>query len=150
MLNEIVTDGSPTRSFPARISIGSIVLMVLLAAATLYMMWHGGGVAIAVGLLLMVLVMERTIHSEYRIGGGQLVVHCGRFSKDRVVELDTIVRIERIRRMRIAGRSWISYLVLVLNDGRMLAVRPGNEELFVEAVVKGKLKMKKEKRDEKI
>ena len=129
---------SPTRSFAARIGVGSIVLIVLLVVATIYMMWHGGGVAIGGGLLLTMLVVERTIHTEYRLEGGRLVVHSGRFARDRVVELDKIVRIERISRMRIGGRAWFSYLLLVLNDGGAVAVRPRDEEDFVEAMRKMK------------
>ncbi|MBQ4276953.1 MAG: PH domain-containing protein [Bacteroidaceae bacterium] len=124
----------PIHTFPARISSGNIVLIVLLLVVTLYMMWHGIGVAIALSLLLLVLVVERTIHSEYRVGGGRIVIHHGRFSKDRVVEVKTIVRIERIRRMRIGGRAWISYLLLVLTDGDMVAVMPRNEDEFLKNI----------------
>lgn len=121
----------PVHTFPGRIGIGSIALMVLLAVATFYLMWHGGGVAIAAVLLLMVVVVERMIHTEYRIDRERLVVHCGRFSRDRVVELPMICRIERINRLRIGRRALYSYLVVVTTDGREVVVTPRNEDEFV-------------------
>ncbi len=124
------------RTFPSRIGIGDIVFVVCLIALTIYMMWSGGGLAIALSLLLVVLVVERTIHTEYSIDSHQLVVHYGRFGRDRTVNLDSICRVERIRRLRLGHRTLMTFLVVVCNDGTELSIRPRDEEDFVETLTK--------------
>ena len=60
----------------------------------------------------------------------------GRFSRPRVIPLKSLRRIERCRRMRIAGKSLYSYLLLVYGEEKHVAVMPVKEEEFIAEVTR--------------
>ena len=88
-------------------------------------------------LLIMVVVIERIINTTYTITTEDtLVIHEGRFSKDVVISIGDIDRIDRINRYRIAGRPLLSYLVVVLSDGKEYGIMPKNEENFIKCITR--------------
>lgn len=123
--------------FHARIHFSMYLFLVLLTAGTYLSFWHHMGVCAAITLVLLVVVVERIIHTTYTLtGDGRLIVSYGRFSRPRVIPLESLRRIERCRRMRIAGKSLYSYLLLVYGEEKHVAVMPVKEEEFIAEVTR--------------
>lgn len=125
-----------TRTFQEKTSVGSIVLLVALLAVAVYFMWIVNGILIALSLILMLLVVERIIHSQCVVDHDSLMVYHGRFSPTKVIPIASIKRIERINRIRIGNRSLQSYLLIVYGDDKSVAVNPKNEDDFVQTIMK--------------
>mgnify|MGYP004455041579 FL=1 len=132
------------RQFHAKVSMRSYVLLAALLSVAISFIWSTEhvarqwiGVVLAVVLLIMVVVIERIINTTYTITTeGTLVIHEGRFSKDVVISIGDIDRIDRINRYRIAGRPLLSYLVVVLSDGKEYGIMPKNEENFIKCITR--------------
>lgn len=134
------------RQFQAKISIGSYVLLAALLSVAVYFMWQTSelvrtmsGIVLAIALLMMVVVIERMIHTTYTITADKrLVIHKGRFCKDMVIPLDAIDRIDRINRLRIAGKPLRTSLVIVTKDQTEHHINPTNEEDFIVCITRRK------------
>ena len=120
-----------TRTYRARVQVGNWMLIAILSALTLYLIWEGNGLLIALSLLLLLLVIERTIHTEYTLNKESLTVYNGKLSKRQVIPMDSIKRIERIRRIRIGNRAFITYLIVVYGENKTIAVMPKEEDAFI-------------------
>lgn len=124
-----------TRTYHARVQVGNWVLIAILSALTIYLIWDGNGLLIAGSLLLLLLIIERTIHTEYQLSEESLTVNNGKLSKRLVVPMDSIKRIERIRRIRIGKNALITYLLIVYGEDRTVAVMPKEEEAFIKQIM---------------
>ena len=124
-----------TRTYHARVQVGNWVLIAILSALTIYLIWDGNGLLIAGSLLLLLLIIERTIHTEYQLSEESLTVNNGKLSKRLVVPMDSIKRIERIRRIRIGENALITYLLIVYGENRTVAVMPKEEEAFIKQIM---------------
>lgn len=124
-----------TRTYRARVQVGNWVLIAILSALTIYLIWDGNGLLIAGSLLLLLLIIERTIHTEYQLSEESLTVNNGKLSKRLVVPMDSIKRIERIRRIRIGKNALITYLLIVYGENRTVAVMPKEEEAFIKQIM---------------
>lgn len=120
-----------TYTFRARIQPSNWILIALLLVATIFFMWQGSGVLCLFPLLLLLLVIERTIHTEYRLSHESLIVTHGRLSRDIVIPVSSIERVEMIRRLRIGKKALITYLLVVCEGERSFAVIPQNEDEFI-------------------
>ena len=123
------------RTYRARVQVGNWMLIAILSALTLYLIWEGNGLLIALSLLLLLLVIERTIHTEYTLNKESLTVYNGKLSKRQVIPMDSIKRIERIRRIRIGKNALITYLLIVYGEDRTVAVMPKEEEAFIKQIM---------------
>ncbi len=127
------------RTFHAKIRIGSYVLLAALLAVAIYSTWQVNGIMLGASLLLMVIVIERMIHTCYVVSGdGMLTISKGRFVKDKVIPLDDISRIDKVETMRVFGKSLNSFLFVVTKSGEQYAVIPHQEEEFVKYIMKKK------------
>lgn len=124
-----------TRTYRARVQVGNWVLIAILSALTIYLIWDGNGLLIAGSLLLLLLIIERTIHTEYQLSEESLTVNNGKLSKRLVVPMDSIKHIERIRRIRIGKNALITYLLIVYGEDRTVAVMPKEEEAFIKQIM---------------
>lgn len=124
------------RLFNAKIELGSWVLLAAVLGVTIYIMWATrNGIAICVMLLLLTVMIERIIHTNYTVTpDGRLIIHTGRFAKDKVVPLATVKSVERVAAMRLFGHSFRSCVVIECMDGRIFSVIPKEEEKFVKYV----------------
>lgn len=131
------------RTFHHKITVGAVCGIIVLLLLSLYAFWTKAvvvGLCLAVGLLL---VAERTMHSEYTLRDGLLVIHRGRLSKDRTIDVSLITSC----RPMATTFGLVRYLLITYGaDGRMEAVQPKNEKAFVEALIKSK-KSKEDKED---
>lgn len=132
------------RQFQAKIQFGNYVLLAALLSVAICLIWQTttiakqfSGLLIALDLFLMVLIVERMIHSTYTVtSDNMLVIHRGRLSKDIVISIDEIDRIDRINRMRIGGKPLQTFIVVVLRDGKEFYINPKNEEDFIRCIAK--------------
>ena len=124
------------RLFNAKVEPGSWVLLFAVLAVTAYLMWTSrNGVVICIMLLLLVVLIERIIHSNYTVTSeGMLIVHTGRFSKDKTIDLSQVRSVKRMVAMRIFGKEFRSFVVIECADGRILSLIPREEEKFLKHV----------------
>lgn len=90
-----------------------------------------------VGMLLViiiVLMLERLLHTEYVFEGRQLIIRKGRFHQQTTVEVDDIVE------TRIVKHRFMPVRYILIEDvrGKMFGVQPVNEEGFIKEVEKRK------------
>lgn len=116
--------------FHQRFSIKTCLPAVVLALAALVCFWIHSGIAPIVGLVAVVLgvkATERLINTTYTItANGQLIVSQGRLSRPRAYPIAYITAINRI-----AGSPLVAGgIVIEFAGGRMLTVRPENEQRF--------------------
>jgi len=122
--------------FQAKIQIGNWILIAILLATTIYFIWIKSGILIGVSLVLLILIIERSIHTEYRLNKEELVIHKGRLSKDLVIGIKDIKRVERIRKFRIGNKALMSYLLIIYGDEKNAAILPDNEKEFINQLMK--------------
>lgn len=113
------------------------LFLFLLTGGVLLSFFHHLGLCTGLTLLLLVLVVERIIHTTYTLtADGRMVVSHGRFSRTKVVDLRHVRRVERCRRLRVGGHSLFACLMVVCDDERCVAVMPVDEEEFVRELSK--------------
>ncbi|MBO4564331.1 MAG: PH domain-containing protein [Bacteroidaceae bacterium] len=103
---------------------------------TVYLIWEGNGLLIAASLLFLLIVIERSIHTEYKLSQDELTISNGKLSRTVVIPVSDIKRIERIRRVRIGHKALITYLVIVYGDEKTVSVIPQHEEDFINQLMK--------------
>lgn len=120
------------RIFHARVPWYTVLFLILLAGITIWSYWERLGLVALISLLWMVVLIERTIHTTYTVTtDGKLVVHRGRFSKDIIVPLTDIRRIELIRSAAIGPICLKRYLLVHCEKGRTLSLIPARGEEMV-------------------
>jgi len=123
------------RSFKRRLENMALAIPLLLVAMIVVVMWHRSLANALVGLLLailLVLVLERMLHTEYRFEGDMLVVIRGRFAKRKNIPLNEIIRVVPVK-----GKLLVThYLLIEYGAGREQAVQPMNEEAFLNEIKK--------------
>lgn len=128
------------RVFQAKINIGNYILLILLLLMAIHSMWCVNGILLCLSLLLLVVIIERMIHTTYTITtDGMLIINNGRFSRRKEVPLSDINSIERIRGMRIGGKTISTSLLITCKNGKIFQVSPRNEDDFVKCVQKRRM-----------
>lgn len=128
------------RVFQAKINIGNYILLILLLLVAIHSMWCVNGILLCLSLLLLVVIIERMIHTTYTITtDGMLIINNGRFSRRKEVPLSDINSIERIRGMRIGGKTISTSLLITCKNGKIFQVSPRNEDDFVKCVQKRRM-----------
>lgn len=124
-----------TRTYRVRIQVSNWILIAVLSALTIYLIWEGNGLLIAGSLLLLLIVIERSIHTEYQLSEESLTINNGKLSRKKVIPMQSIKRIERIRRLRLGRTALISYLIIVYGNEETIAVMPQHEDDFVHQIM---------------
>ncbi|NPD92150.1 hypothetical protein [Xylanibacter muris] len=118
------------RTFHHRLTVSSVLLAVMLSFLALSFFWHPSGNNALVGVMIVILVIvvvEREIHTKYVLTAGCLRIIRGRFSPTVEVPLGDIVKVERVN-----GRLLlVTYVLIVCGDGRRVSVKPYNPCDFV-------------------
>lgn len=128
------------RVFQAKINIGNYILLILLLLVAIHSMWCVNGILLCLSLLLLVVIIERMIHTTYTITtNGMLIINNGRFSRRKEVPLSDINSIERIKGMRIGGKTISTSLLITCKNGKIFQVSPRNEDDFVKCVQKRRM-----------
>lgn len=126
----------PTRTYRARLQAGNWILIILISALTIYLIWEGNGLLIAASLVFLLIIIERSVHTEYKISQTELIIDNGKLSKTINIPISNIKRIERIRKFRIGHKAIISYLIIVYGDEKTVSVIPQHEEDFIYQIMK--------------
>lgn len=128
------------RIFHARIPWYTPFFLFLLVCITIWAYWERTGIIAAAALLLMVILIERTIHTTYTVTtDGMLIIHRGRFAKDITIRLTEIRHIEQIRGVRIGSIHLKRYLLIHYADDKVVSLIPTDEK-ELEKCIKNHLK----------
>ena len=126
----------PTRTYRARLQTGNWILIILISALTIYLIWEGNGLLIAASLVFLLIIIERSVHTEYKLSQTELSIDNGKLSKTISIPISDIKRIERIRKFRIGHKAIFSYLIIVYGDEKTVSVIPQHEEDFINQIMK--------------
>ena len=129
------------RIFHARVPWHTFFLLLLLLIIALWSYWERSGILAALSLLLMVVLVERSIHTSYTVTtDGMLLISRGRFSKMFSIPLLDIHRIEQVRRVRLGSFCLNSYLLVYYGSStgeeKVVSLIPSNEEELVTYIQK--------------
>lgn len=123
------------RIFHARVPWYTLFFLILLAGITIWAYWERLGLLAAATLLLMVILIERTIHTSYTVTtDGLLKIHRGRFAKETIIHLTSIHRIERVCGIRIGSICLKRYLLIHYSDGKTISLIPTSEEELIKCI----------------
>ena len=130
------------RQFHAKISLRHYTLLAALLSVALYFTWHTEllarqwiGLVLGIVLVLMVVLVEKIINTHYTVTTDtKLLIHEGRFAKDKTVDILSIDRIDRINRLRLLGKPLITYIIIVMTDGTEDCVMAKNEEVCIKCI----------------
>ena len=120
-----------SRSFRGKTPLTSWVLVGVLMFVAGYSAWERSSILLAVSLLVLVVVIDRIIHTEYTLTGGELQIRRGRFSRVQVVRLTDILKIDEVNGTRIGGKALTTFLMLSLEGGS-----PRDVNGFIEQIQK--------------
>lgn len=119
------------RSFEHRVSLAEIAGVVVLAMITLWFFWHRTPVSLFAGgafTMLMVLVIDRLLHTTYAVANDTLTIKRGRFGRVKEINLSDIDRVEKVKTL-------FTHYVLVEYSGRKhAAISTINEDSLIKAL----------------
>ena len=88
-------------------------------------------------LLLLIVAIERVIHTTYTITTkGLLIVSYGRFQRKKEISLQEISRVEKLRSFRIGRMCLVEYLLVFYGNEKHVTVIPVKEDEFLETLQK--------------
>ena len=127
--------------FHSRVVAGHYLALLLFTVLTVCGFLERSGLLALVGMLMLVLLIERLIHTTYTVTvQGTLVIDRGRFSKQRVISLDSITSIESADVLRIGGFSLLHYVLITYDGGKCDSLLPLKEEEFIALLEKRRQK----------
>ena len=124
------------RIFHARIAIGQYLFLVLTTIIVIYAMWMQHAVMAVLFMLLLVIAIERLIHTTYTVTtDDRLLLFYGRFSRSEEISLKDIISVERASSMKI-GRFAVMRYVLVKygTKGKCAVLLPVKEDMFIKTL----------------
>lgn len=115
------------RIFHARIAIGQYLFLVLTTIIVIYAMWMQHAVMAVLFMLLLVIAIERLIHTTYTLTtDDRLLLFYGRFSRSEEISLKDIISVERASSMKIGRFAVMRYDAgEVRNEGEMCRAASG-------------------------
>lgn len=117
------------RIFHARIAIGQYLFLVLTTIIVVYAMWMQHAVMAILFMLLLVIAIERLIHTTYTLTtDDKLLLFYGRFSRSEEISLKDIISVERASSMKIGRFAVMRYVLCageVRNEGKMCRATSG-------------------------
>ena len=133
------------RIFHARIAVGQYLFLVLATIIVIYAMWMQHAVMAILFMLLLIIPIERLIHTTYTLTtDGRLLLFYGRFSRSEEILLKDIISVERASSMKI-GRFAVMRYVLVKygTKGKCAVLLPVKEDLFIKTLTNRLSEVKK-------
>lgn len=118
------------RTFHHRFTLGGKCGIALCAGLALYLFWVKAVLLALLASLGLVLIVERTLHSEYVIDEDSLIIRRGRFSREVVIPLDDILTCEKMK----SNFGLTTFLLVTTADNKLYMVQPDNESAFLRAL----------------
>ncbi len=124
-----------TRSFHHRTTLGAVCGIVLFLLLAVYAFWIKNVILGLLMTFLLIVLTERTLHSQYVISEGKLIIDNGKLSKSKTI---MIGQINSCRPMASVF-GLVRYLLITYGaENAMVSVQPMNEVAFIAALKKEK------------
>ena len=124
-----------TRSFHHRTTLGAVCGIVLFLLLAVYAFWIKNVILGLLMAFLLIVLIERTLHSEYVISDGKLIIDNGKLSRNKIIEIGQI----NSCRPMTSVFGLVRYLLITYgSDNVMVSVQPANEIAFVATLKKEK------------
>lgn len=125
------------RIFHARVPFYMFIFIALVGAMALLFLWKMMPLCGLAMLLLLIVAIERVIHTTYTITTkGLLIVSYGRFQRKKEISLQEISRVEKLRSFRIGRMCLVEYLLVFYGNEKHVTVIPVKEDEFLETLQK--------------
>ena len=125
------------RIFHARVPFYMFIFIALVGAMALLFLWKMMPLCGLAMLLLLIVAIERVIHTTYTITTkGLLIVSYGRFQRKKEISLHEISRVEKLRSFRIGRMCLVEYLLVFYGNEKHVTVIPVKEDEFLETLQK--------------
>lgn len=111
--------------------------IAIVGGMALYFLWNMMPLCGVAMLLLLIVAIERVIHTTYTITtDGRLLISYGRFQRTKEIPLHDIRRVEKLRCFRIGRSCLITYLLVIYGNEKHVTVMPVKEDEFLETLQK--------------
>ncbi len=125
------------RIFHVKIAQGAYIFLVLCTALMVIAFWYQEAIVGMVMALLLIVNIERIIHSTYTLtADGKVVVYYGRFYKGKTIPLTDITDVELKRSSGFGGIMPSKYVLVHYENKNLLSLIPVKPEEFINALVK--------------
>ena len=122
-----------TRSFHHKTTVGAVCGIVLFLLLALYAFWIKNAVVGLIMAFLLIILVEHTLHSEYIITDGKLIINNGKLSRAKSININDINDIKPMTSVF----GLVHYLLLTYGaSNRVVSVQPQNEAAFVATLQK--------------
>ena len=123
------------RIFHVKIALGAYIFLVLCTVLMVIAFWHQEAIVGMIMALLLIVNIERIIHSTYTLtADGKVVVYYGRFYKGKTIPLTDITDVE-LKRSSGFGGIMPSQYVLIHYENKLLSLVPVKPKEFINALV---------------
>ncbi len=123
------------RIFHVKIAQGAYIFLVLCTALMVIAFWYQEAIVGMIMALLLIVNIERIIHSTYTLtADGKVVVYYGRFYKGKTISLTDITDVE-LKRSSGFGGIMPSQYVLIHYENKLLSLVPVKPKEFINALV---------------
>lgn len=117
-----------TRSFHHRTTVGAVCGILLFLLLALYAFWIKNAVVGLIMAFLLIVLVERTLHSEYIISDGKLIINNGKLARAKTINIQEIHDCKPMTSVF----GLVRYLLLTYGaSDRMISVQPQNEAAFI-------------------
>jgi membrane protein YdbS with pleckstrin-like domain len=124
-----------TRSFHHKTTVGAMCGIVLFLLLAVYAFWIKNVVLGILMAFLLIVLTERTLHSQYVISDGKLIIDNGKLSKSKTIMIGQI----KSCRPMTSVFGLVRYLLITYGAvDAMVSVQPVNETAFIAALKKEK------------
>jgi hypothetical protein len=125
------------RIFHVKIAQGAYIFLVLCTALMVIAFWYQEAIVGMIMALLLIVNIERIIHSTYTLtADGKVVVYYGRFYKGKTISLTDITDVELKRSSGFGGIMPSKYVLVHYENKNLLSLVPVKPEEFINALVK--------------
>ena len=122
-----------TRSFHHRTTVGAMCGILLFLLLALYAFWIKNAVVGLIMAFLLIVLVERTLHSEYIISDGNLIINNGKLARAKTINIQEIHDCKPMTSVF----GLVRYLLLTYGaSDRMISVQPQNEAAFITTLQK--------------
>lgn len=120
------------RIFHARIAGYQYFLILVLGANAVMALWGKHAILAIIWMLLLVVVIERIIHTSYTITtDDQLILFSGRFIRKRTIPLKDITSVALHHSMKFGRFSVLRYVLIEYGHGKYATALPVKEKEFI-------------------
>lgn len=124
-----------TRSFHHKTTVGAMCGIVLFLLLAVYAFWIKNVVLGILMAFLLIVLTERTLHSQYVISDGKLIIDNGKLSKGKTIMIGQV----KSCRPMTSVFGLVRYLLITYGAvDAMVSVQPVNETAFIAALKKEK------------